>query len=86
MSLEKQTQIPELYDFRHRNDNLLNTGYKYQNNLFRDNISPHMYKNQKTSTILSYIETLVLHMMQSNVLIRNWFNHNVSKYYDGHNR
>jgi len=83
--LEKGVHIPELYDLCHRNDYELYNGYNYKDNLFKITLSKHLFKNDNTNDFLNYLQKMVVCMIESNMILRNFFNHNVSKYYDKHN-
>lgn len=85
MELEKSLHIPELYVLKHRKDNEIHQGYDYRNNILKKTLSRSLFKNDKTNGFLLYLEEMVVHMIDSNVLLRNWFNPTVSKYYTRHN-
>lgn len=83
-SLEKSVHIPELYDLKHRNDNDLNIGYNYKDNVLKDSLSRQLFNNDITNEFLLKLQKMVALTIDSNVILRNWFNHTVSKYYDRH--
>lgn len=83
-NLEKQVHIGELYDLNHRNDKELHSATQYKINILEKVLSKNLYKNDKTAGFLEYLQTMVIHMITSNVITRNWMNFNVSKYYDRH--
>lgn len=83
--LEKNAHIPELYDLHHRHDNNLNRGYNYKDNLLKDSLSKPIFNNDITNGFLLHLQKLIVLSIDSNVILRNWFNHTVSKYYDKHN-
>lgn len=85
MDLEKNVHIPELYDLNHRNDNELHRGYDYKNNVLKRSLSRQLFKNNITNGFLLRLQDMVALMIDSNVILRNFFNYNVSKYYDKHN-
>ena len=82
--LEKGLHIPELYDLNHFNDKELHVGYNYQDNVMTRSLSKQLFKNDKTNGFLINLQYMVVCMIQSNLISRNWFNHTVSKYYDKH--
>lgn len=84
-SLEKNVHIPELYDLHHRHDNNLHIGYNYKDNLLKDSLSKPLFSNDKTNGFLLHLQKIIVLTIDSNVILRNWFNHTVSKYYDRHN-
>lgn len=83
--LEKNVHIPELYDLNHRHDNNLNQGYNYKDNLLKNSLSKPLFENDITNGFLLRLQSLIVLTVDSNVILRNWFNHTVSKYYDKHN-
>ena len=83
--LEKGVHIPELYDLNHRNDNNLNRGYNYKDNILKNSLSRPLFNNDITNGFLLQLQSLIVLTIDSNVITRNWFNWNVSKYYDKHN-
>jgi hypothetical protein len=84
MDLEKRNQIPELYDYYHRADNELYTGYNYKENVLIRSLSKQIFKNDNTNGFLLKLQEMTSLMIDSNVIIRNWFVHTVSKYFDRH--
>lgn len=84
-SLEKNVHIPELYELNHRHDNELHNAENYKDNVLERSLSKYVYQNDKTAGFLDRIQPIVVQMINSNVILRNWFNHTVSKYYDRHN-
>lgn len=83
--LEKNVHIPELYDLNHRHDNNLNQGYNYKDNLLKNSLSKQLFENDITNGFLLRLQNLIVLTVDSNLILRNWFNHTVSKYYDKHN-
>lgn len=81
---EKSLHIPELYDLNHFKDNIKNVGYNYQDNVLKRSLSKQLFKNDKTNGFLLNLQQMVVCTIQSNLILRNWFNHTVSKYYDKH--
>lgn len=84
-SLERSVHIPELYDLNHRNDNELYNADDYKDVALERALSKNLYQNEKTAGFLDLLQPMVVQMINSNVILRNWFNPTVSKYYDRHN-
>ena len=82
--LDRESQIKELYDLKHINDNETHTGFDYEENLMSKSLSNVMFQNETTRTFIEKIKPLHLNMIESNLLIRNFFNYTVSKYYNRH--
>lgn len=82
--IDKDLQIKELYDLKHMNDNI-DSGFDYEEGLLRTSFSNVMFQNQMTNDFLNKIKSLLLYTIESNLIVRNWFNYTVSKYYNKHN-
>lgn len=83
--LEKSVHISELYDLNHRHDNNLNAGYNYKDNLLKNSLSKTLFQNDISNGFLLKLQEIIVLTVDSNVILRNWFNFAVSKYYDKHN-
>jgi hypothetical protein len=81
--IEKDTQIKELYELKHINDNI-DTGFDYEENLIKNSFSNVMFQNQMTFDFLNKLKTLYIYTIESNLVARNWFNYTVSRYYNKH--
>jgi len=77
-------QIKELYDLKHINDNII-TGFDYEEGLMTRSLSNLMFQNETTSTFLDKIKKLLIYTIESNLIVRNFFNYTVHKYYNKHN-
>ena len=82
--LDRESQIKELYDLKHINDDEIHTGFDYEENLMSKSLSNVMFQNETTRTFINKIKPLYLNMIESNLIIRNFFNYTVSKYYNRH--
>lgn len=82
--IEKDMQIKELYDLKHINDKI-ETGFDYEEGLMRTTFSPVMFQNETTNTFLNKLKTLLIYSIESNLIIRNFFNFTVGPYYNKHN-
>lgn len=83
--LDRESQIKELYDLKHINDNELHTGFDYEENLMSRSLSNVMFQNPVTYQFINKTKGLLLNMIESNLIVRNFFNYTVSKYYNRHN-
>lgn len=83
-SLERSVHIPELYDLNHRHDNELYNAENYKDKLLEKTISKNIYQNENIAGFLDMLQPMVTTMINGNVILRNWFNWGVSKYYDRH--
>jgi len=84
-SLEKEVHIPELYELNHRHDKELHNAETYKERILERSLSKNIYQNDKTAGFLDLLQPMVVQMINGNVILRNWFNWTVSKYYDRHN-
>lgn len=82
--IEKDTQIKELYELKHMNDKI-ETGFDYEEGLMRTSFSNVMFQNEMTNNFLNKIKSLLIYSIESNLIVRNWFNYTVSRYYSKHN-
>lgn len=83
--IERESQIKELYDLRHRKDEELHTHFDWENNMIEKMVSSHMYNNPILSDFLNRYQKLLVWMYESNVVIRNLYNYTVSRYYNRYN-
>ena len=83
--IEREKHIREIYDLHNRKDELLHTGYDYENNLFSNTLSNVMFGNPTLQAFLDKLQKNVVYMIESNLLIRNFWNYTVGKYYNKHN-
>lgn len=84
MSLRKERHIPELYDMKHRNDNLANKPFDVENNIMKKSTSGHIYENDNMNTFLIKFQKLVYLMVDQMFIMKNFKNFMVDKYYDDH--
>ena len=82
--IEKQSQIKELYELKHRNDNEIHTHFNYEDNFIRKSMSKYIYGNDNMYEFLTYMNGLFVWMIESTLPIRNFFNFTVDKYYNRH--
>ena len=82
--IEKDSQIKELYELKHMNDQI-ESGFDYEENLIKNTFSNVMLQNQHTYDFLNKLKSLLIYTIEANLVARNWFNYTVSKYYNKHN-
>jgi hypothetical protein len=81
--IERDSQIKELYDFRHFNDN--NAGkepFDYENKLLPNMMSRVMFKNDTTRAFLELLQKKNVWLLEATLVARNFFNYAVGKYYN----
>jgi hypothetical protein len=83
--IERESQIKELYDLKHRNDLETHTHFDWENNMLKKMLSSHMYNNPKMSDFITRYQKLLIWIYESNVVVRNLYNYMVSPYYNKYN-
>ena len=84
MSLDKRIQIKELYELKHRNDNLANEPFDIENEILNNTTTPFLYQNNNMANFLDKFKDM-LFMMYDNVnILRNLKNFMVNKHYNKH--
>jgi len=83
--IERESQIKELYDLKHRHDVELHTHFDWENKMLENMISSHMYNNPKMVDFLNKYQKLLVWMYESNVVVRNLYNYTVGKYWNKYN-
>jgi len=82
--IERESQIKELYDLKHRKDNEINKGFDYENKLV-DKIMPvYARRNEVVNDFILQMQKLFVWGIESQLIIRNFYNYTVSKYYNKH--
>jgi hypothetical protein len=83
--IEKESQIKELYEFRHFHDDFGdNTPPDYENKLLPNTLSDSMFKNDNTREYLDKLQVMYNWALESTLVLRNFWNYTVHKYYDKH--
>ena len=83
--LDRNLHIKELYDLKHINDNELHVGFDYETNVMNKTLSNMMFKNPYTANFITQLKDLIVVTIESNLVMRNFFNYTVPKYYNRHN-
>jgi len=76
--LNEQNHIKELYSLKHINDNQININY--ENKLITKILSNVVFKNPFMSEYLYKLEQLFILSLESNLIVKNWFNYTKDKY------
>lgn len=82
--LIKEKEIKEIYDIKHRNDNLRYKPYDYENNILIRSLSPFLFNNVNMNEFLLGLQLLMAKFFDSTNVVRNWKNYLVDKYYSDH--
>lgn len=83
--IDKKRHIKEMYDLSHFHDENKNSGFDYETNLYNKTMSPVMFKNTTLRKFLDKLKQLNIVMIDSVLIVRNFYDFNVDKYYDKHN-
>lgn len=85
MAIEKESQIKELYEFKHfHDDNAGHEPFDYENRLLTDTMSNTIFKNDTTRGFLEHLQKMHVWALESTLVVRNFFNFSVNKYYNRH--
>jgi hypothetical protein len=83
--IERESEIKELYELKHRKDNEKHTHYDYENNLVNRMLSKYVYRNDTMNIMINqYLKKQWIWLIESVLPIRNIFNYTVGKYYNKH--
>lgn len=82
--IEKQSQIPDMYELRHKHDtkNHSDFSYDYSDNLIKNSVSKFIISNDKMKEYTNYISKIISIMVDSTFEFRNMFLYSHSKYYN----
>lgn len=83
--IERESQIKELYDLKHRKDNEIHKGFDYENKLVDKIMPAYGRRNQMFNDFVVQMQKLFVWGIESQLTIRNFYNYTVGKYYNKHN-
>lgn len=82
--LQENKHIKENWYINHRNDNLKHTGFDYENNLYNRLFSSLMFDNPTLKQFMLKLQQMSVLMLESNLIVRNFWNYTIDKYYNKH--
>jgi hypothetical protein len=82
--IEKEKHIKETWYINHRNDDLKNTGFDYENNLYKRLFSNLMFDNPTLNIFMLKLQKISVLMLESTLVVRNFWNYTCSRYYNKH--
>ena len=82
--IERESQIKELYDLKHRNDNDLHVHFDYENELMNKMMPEYARRNVTVNQFVLQIQRLFVWGIETQLTIRNFYNYTVDKYYNKH--
>lgn len=83
--IERESQIRELYDLKHRKDNEIHKHFDYENELSDKMFSNYIFRNGIMKQFITKLQKLFVIGIETQLSIRNFYNFTVSKYYNRHN-
>ena len=83
--LEREKHVRELDFIKHRNDKLKHEGFDYEKNLYSRIFSSAMFGNPTMQTFLTYLQKQTSCMLESTLVVRNFWNYSVDRYWKNHN-
>ena len=81
MSLLKDKHINELFNLKHRNDDLRYKPMDVENNILKKSLSGHMYENDIMNKYLDKLQKLTYVIIDQMHVMKNFKNFLVDKYY-----
>ncbi len=84
MSLYKDSQLPELYQIKHRHDNNEYDAYDIENNILKRTLSNFIFNNDTMNEFLLRMQKVYYIWFDQINVIRNLKNWTVDKYYNNH--
>lgn len=83
--IERESQIKELFDLKHRKDNEIHQHFDYENELLNKMLPEYVRRNDNVNEFLIKIQKLFVWGIETQLTIRNFYNYTVSRYYNKHN-
>jgi hypothetical protein len=83
--IEEELYIKELWDLRHLNDKNQEEGFDYETKFIERSTSEVLRRNNNLREFLNRLQKQMVWMVQSTLVVRNFWNYTVHKYYDKHN-
>lgn len=84
--IEESSQIPEMYNIRHKHDNILNDGFNYSDKALIRSVSPVMYNNDNLESFLEKLNKMYVSMIETVLPVRNIFYWSHNRYFNGHGK
>lgn len=82
--IERESQIKELYDLKHRKDDEIHVHFDYENELINKMMPEYTRRNNNINLYTKKLQNLMVWGIETNLVLRNWYNFTVSKYYNKH--
>lgn len=82
--IERESQIKELFDLKHRKDEDPNIHFDYENRLMEKLMPEYGRRNDNVFNFTNQIQKLMVWGIETQLVLRNYYNPSVSKYYSNH--
>jgi len=82
--IERESQIKELFDLKHRKDEDPNLHFDYENNLIDKLLPEYGRRNNEMNDFTKQLQKLMVWGIETQLIIRNFYNYTVDKYYSRH--
>ena len=82
--IQEEKHITELRNVKHRKDDLKYTGFNYEENLYRRTLSSVMFDNPILNEFLTRLQKQTILMLESTLVVRNFWNYTVPRFYNKH--
>ena len=81
--LYQDSQLPDLYEMKHRHDNDVDF-VDYESNILNKTLSPYIFNNSIMGNFLGKLQKMLSLLFDEHNIIKNWKNYMVDKYYFKH--
>jgi len=82
--IERESQIKELYDLKHRKDDEIHIHFDYENELINKLMPEYARRNDTVNAFSKQLQKLMVWGIEANLVLRNFYNPVVNKYYNKH--
>lgn len=82
--IERESQIKEIYDLKHRKDDDPNIHFDYENELINKTMPEYIRRNDTVNDFTNLFKNLLVWGIESQLILRNFYNYTVDKYYNKH--
>jgi len=82
--IERESQIKEIYDLKHRKDDDPNIHFDYENELINKTMPEYTRRNDTVNDFINLFKNLLVWGIESQLILRNFYNYTVDKYYNKH--
>jgi len=82
--IERESHIKELYDLKHRKDEDPNVHFDYENNLINKLMPEYGRRNTNVNEFTKQLQKLMVWGIETQLVLRNFYNFTSSRYYSNH--